>query len=75
MNVATVAQLNAVSVSRLAKASTVSNWWFVMGLKVSSALEQVKCCPAVRRKFAFYPRCAFAKCTLNVVQSRLRSGF
>ena len=50
----------------------MSDWWFVVGLKVSTALARGKCCPAVRRKFAFHSRCAFAKCTLNVVQSRLR---
>ena len=75
VSVATVARSAAVAVARLAKASTVSNWWSAVGLKVSTALARGKFYPAVRRKFAFHSRCAFAKCTLKVFQSRLRGGF
>ena len=75
VSVATVARSSDVAVARLATASTVSDWWFVVGLKVSKAFAWGKCCSAVRRKFAFHSRCAFVKCTLNVVQSRSRSGF
>ena len=75
VSVATVTLSASVAVARLAKASTVSDRWSAVGLKVSMALARVKCCPAVRRKFAFHLRCAFAKCTLKVFQSRLRDGF
>ena len=51
---ATVAQSADVAVARLDKAFTVSDWWFVVGLKVSTALARGKCCPAVRHKFAFH---------------------
>ena len=40
MSVETVARSVAVAVVRLAKVSTVSDWWFVVGLKVSTALEK-----------------------------------
>ena len=54
VSVATVAQYSDVAVARLAKAFTVSDWWFVVGFKVLTVLARVKCCPAVRRKFAFH---------------------
>ena len=73
VNVATVALSAAVAVARLAKASTVSAWWFVR-LVESNAFALGKCCPAVRRRFALHPRCALAKWTLNLDQVRSRSG-
>ena len=54
VSVATVARSAAVAVARLAKASTVSDWWFVVGFEVSTSLAWGKCCPAVRCKFAFH---------------------
>ena len=61
VSVATVARSSAVAVARLAKASTVSDWWSAVVLKVSTALARGKFCPAVRRKFSFHSQCAFAK--------------
>ena len=52
--VATVARYSDVAFARLAKASTVSNWCSTVGLKVSTAFVQGKCCPAVRCRFAFH---------------------
>ena len=54
VSVATVARSADVDIARLAKVSTLSDWWFVVGLKVSTALAWGKCCPAVRHKFAFH---------------------
>ena len=54
VSVANVAQSTDVAVARLAKASTVSNWCSTVGLKVSTAFVQGKCCPAVRCRFAFH---------------------
>ena len=71
----TVARYAAVVVARLARASTVSDWWSAMELKESTGLAWETCCPVVRRKFDFYSQCASAKCTLKVFQSRLRGGF
>ena len=56
VSVATVARSVAVAVTRLAKAYTVSEWWSAVELKVSTVLARGKCCPAVRRKFAFHSR-------------------
>ena len=75
VSVETVARSAAVDIARLAKASTVSDWWSTVGLKVSTAFAREMFCPAVRRRFAFHWRCDFAKCTLKVFQSRLRGGF
>ena len=72
VRVATVARSVTVAVTRLAKASTVSDWWSAIGLKLSTALARGKCCSTVRRKFAFHSRCAFAKCTIKVFQSLMR---
>ena len=58
---ATVALYATVAVAKLDKASTVSDWWSALGLKASTALEQGRCCPAVRHKFAFHSRSAFVK--------------
>ena len=60
VNLATVAISAAVAVARLARASTVSAWWFVR-LVESTAFALGKCCPAVRLRFALHLRCALAK--------------
>ena len=73
VKVATVALSAVVAVDKLARASTVSAWWFCT-LVASTAFALGKCCPAVRRRFALHPRCALAKCTLNLGQVRSRSG-
>ena len=73
VKVATVALSTAVAVAKLARASTVSAWWFCT-LVASTAFALGKCCPAVRRRFALHSRCALAKCTLNLSQVRSRSG-
>ena len=73
VKVATVALSAAVAVARLARASTVSAWWFFT-LVESIAFALGKCCTAVRRRFALHSRCALAKCTLNLGQVRSRSG-
>ena len=75
VSVVTVARSAAVAIAKLAKASTVSEWWSAVELKVSMALARGKYFPAVRPKFAFHSRYAFAKCTLKVFQSQLRGGF
>ena len=75
VSVVNVARSAALAVARLAKASTVSDWWSAVGLKVSTVLAQGKFFPALRRRFAFHSRCAFAKCTMKVFQSRMRGGF
>ena len=73
VKVATVALSADVAVAKLARASTVSDWWFCT-LVAFTAFSLGKCCPAVRRRFALHLRCALAKCTLNLVQVRSRSG-
>ena len=73
VKVATVDLSTAVAVAKLARASTVSAWWFCT-LVASTAFALGKCCPAVRRRFALHLRCALAKFTLNLVQVRSRSG-
>ena len=73
VKVATVDLSAAVAVSKLARASTVSAWWFCT-LVESTAFALGKCCPAVRRRFALHSRCALAKCTLKLGQVRSRSG-
>ena len=65
VNVATVDLSADVAVARLARASTVSAWW-VVRLVESTAFALGKCCPAVRRRLALHPQCAFAKWTLNL---------
>ena len=64
VKVATVALSAAVAVAKLARASTVSVWWFCT-LVASTAFALGKCCPAVRRRFALHSRCALDKCTLH----------
>ena len=73
VNVAIVALSAAVAVARLARASTVLAWWFVILVELT-AFAIGKCCPAVRRRFALHSRCALADCTLNLGQVRSRSG-
>ena len=51
VKVATVALSAAFAVTKLARASTVSAWWFCT-LVESTAFALGKCCPAVRRRFA-----------------------
>ena len=59
VKVATVALSAAVAIARLARASTVSAWWFGR-LVESTAFALGKCCPVVRRRFALHSRCALA---------------
>ena len=54
VSVVNVPRSAAVAVSKFARDSTVSDWWSAVGVKVSTALAQGKCCPAVRRKFALH---------------------
>ena len=75
VSVETVARFSGVDISRLDKASRVSDWCSAVGLKVSTTLAWGNFFPVVRRKFAFHSRCAFVKCTLKVFQSRPRGGF
>ena len=74
VRVATFARYAAVAVARFAKDSTVSDWWSDMELKASTALARGKCCPAVRRKFAFHSRCTLARCSLKFFQSQPRGA-
>ena len=55
VKVATVALSAAVAVARLARASTVSAWWFCT-LVASTAFALVKCYPAVRHRFTLAVR-------------------
>ena len=73
VKVSTVALSAAVAVVMLARALTVSAWWFCT-LVASTAFALGKCCPAVRRRFSLHSRYALAKCTLNLGQVHSRSG-
>ena len=61
VSVATVARSAVVAVARFAKASTVSWLTAPEELDASTVLALGKCCPVVRRRYAFQSRCAFAK--------------
>ena len=75
VRVSTVALYAAVAVVRFARDYTVSYCSSDVDLMASTAPARGKCCPEVRRKFAFHSRCAFAKCSLKFFQSRIRGGF